>query len=47
MMQHFKIRYIPGGMGLNHSGWWLCETVFCQGMYVNLQHRYLKRSDYI
>lgn len=23
MMDHFIIRYIPGGMSLNHSGWWL------------------------
>jgi hypothetical protein len=25
MMDHFVVRYIPGGMSLYHSGWWLCQ----------------------
>jgi hypothetical protein len=24
MMDRFVVRYIPGGMSLNHSGFWLC-----------------------
>ena len=27
MMQQFFIRYIPGAMSLNHSGWWLIEMI--------------------
>jgi hypothetical protein len=25
MMDQFVVRYIPGGMTLYHSGWWLCQ----------------------
>lgn len=25
MMQQFIIRYIPGGMSLNHSGFWIVD----------------------
>ena len=24
MMDQFRVQYIPGGMSLFHSGWWLC-----------------------
>lgn len=24
MMDHFVVMYIPGGMSLNKSGWWVC-----------------------
>lgn len=46
MMNQFKIAYIPGGMGLDHSGWWLVETILHSGCYIDVRHRYLKRSDY-
>jgi hypothetical protein len=26
MMNQFFVRYIPGGMSLNHSAWWLFEV---------------------
>lgn len=46
MMNQFRVRYIPGGMSLNHSGWWLVEQVFHSGVNIEVPVRYLKRSDY-
>jgi len=46
MMNHFKVTYIPGGMGLDHSGWFLCEVISYNGVDVPFKHKYLVRSDY-
>jgi hypothetical protein len=46
MMNQFKVCYIPGGMGLSHSSWWLCESKVVQGMWMDWQIKRLKRSDY-
>jgi hypothetical protein len=47
MMNHFVIRYVPGGMGLSHSGWWLCEKIsYGDGTYFDRPQKYLRRSDY-
>ena len=46
MMEHFKVCYIPGGMGLDHSGWWLCERKIIQDMWVDIRIKYLRKSDY-
>jgi hypothetical protein len=27
MMDQFKVCYVPGGMSLYHSGWWLCKVL--------------------
>jgi hypothetical protein len=27
MMDQFQTNYIPGGMSLNHNGWWVCLRV--------------------
>lgn len=48
MMDQFVVRYIPGGMSLNHSGWWLCEKIMWRdGSFVEYPQKYLRRSDYI
>lgn len=26
-MDQFRVQYVPGGMGLDYSAWWLCEWV--------------------
>lgn len=46
MMDHFKVCYIPGGMGLNHSSWWLCERKFIQGIMVDIRIKYMRKADY-
>ncbi len=47
MMNQFVVRYIPGGMGLVHSGWWLCEKImWSDGSCVEYPQKYLRRSDY-
>jgi hypothetical protein len=46
MMNQFKLKYIPGGMGLDHSGWWLCETKLYWGVYTDVPVKYIKRADY-
>jgi hypothetical protein len=47
MMDQFRVCYIPGGMSLNHSGWWLCHTVYCRdGATVDVPFRFLKKADY-
>lgn len=47
MMDHFVVRYIPGGMTLYHSGWWLCQLQkFGDGMTHEAPIRMLNRSTY-
>lgn len=46
MMDHFVVCYWPGGMGLNHSSWWLCERRVVDGIWRDLPIRRLKWSDY-
>ena len=46
MMQQFKVCYIPGGMGLDHSGWYLCENMLHSGGYVNIPRKRLRRATY-
>ena len=46
MMDQFKVRYIPGGMGLSHSAWWLCEWKLHWGEYGFIPVRMLRRSEY-
>ena len=46
-MQQFKVKYIPGGMGLNHSAWWvLCVTVLYDGIYVDIPVKFIRKSEY-
>ncbi len=47
MMSEFVVRYIPGGMSLNHSAWWLCKTAeFRDGTVHDVPIRMLRLSDY-
>ena len=46
MMAQFKVAYIPGGMGLNHSAWWLVETMWDGGVLYQRPVRWLRRADY-
>ena len=46
MMDQFRVRYIPGGMGLDHSAWWLCQRELQAGMYVDRPVLRLRKSDY-
>jgi hypothetical protein len=47
MMNQFVIKYIPGGMTLNHSGWWICEIYYCSdGSYYDYPHKMIKKADY-
>lgn len=45
-MAQFKIKYIPGGMGLNHSAWWVCVNVLYDGIYLDIPIKYIRKSDY-
>jgi hypothetical protein len=45
-MQQFKVCYLPGGMGLDHSSWWVCARTLLNGVYVDVRIQYLRRSDY-
>ena len=46
-MNQFRECYIPGGMGLNHSGWWLCVRVqWRDGTYYDKPVKFLRRADY-
>jgi hypothetical protein len=46
-MDHFQVRYIPGGMSLSHSAWWLCQCMsFNDGTTYWYPHRRLKVSEY-
>lgn len=47
MMQEFKKVYVPGGMGLDHSAWWLVRVDYDRTY--GTVYRYLRRlarSDY-
>jgi len=47
MMENFVVRYIPGGMSLYHSGWWLCRLWDLRdGVVHEAPIRMLKKSDY-
>ncbi len=46
MNEQFRICYRPGGMGLDHSAWWVCATVLFSGVYVDIPVKRLRRSDY-
>ena len=46
-MDHFKVSYIPGGMGLNHSGWWLTQRmIWSDGTYYDHRIKFLRRANY-
>lgn len=42
MMDQFKVAYIPGGMSLNHSAWWLVLVTDCG----DVPMRWLRQSTY-
>jgi len=46
MMHQFKVCYIPGGMDLTHSSWWLCERKVVQGVLMDWKIKRLKWADY-
>jgi hypothetical protein len=46
MMTHFRIQYRPGGMGLDHSAWWLVLCTVVGGVWTQIPLRRLRRSDY-
>ena len=46
MMNQFVVKYIFGGMSLNHSGWWLCEEYWKGELRFSYPLKMLKRSDY-
>ena len=45
-MQQFQVRYIPGGMTLNHSGWYVCCNVFHSGVSIDVPVKFISKSDY-
>lgn len=46
MMDQFRVRYIPGGMGMNHSAWWIVEAKWHSGVLVETPVKWLRRADY-
>jgi hypothetical protein len=47
MMDHFVVRYIPGGMSLYHSGYWLCRLWdLSNGTVHEAPIRMLQKADY-
>ena len=46
MMTEFSVKYIPGGMGLNHSAWFLCKKIIYSGIYFDIPLKFLRRADY-
>ena len=47
MMDQFQVRYIPGGMSLYHSGWWLVQLHhFRDGLIHEAPIRMLQKSSY-
>jgi hypothetical protein len=46
-MSEFVVRYIPGGMSLYHSGWWLVRLMpVHSGLIHEAPIRMLRKSDY-
>lgn len=45
-MRQFVTVYIPGGMGLDHSAWWVVCRTACDGMVVEIPIVKLRNSDY-
>jgi hypothetical protein len=45
-MMHFRVQYRPGGMGLNHSSWWIAETRLLNGVVVQVPVKFLRWSNY-
>lgn len=44
-MNQFVVIYYPGGMSLNHSGYWLCERFTTRGGEVfDNKLKFLKKS---
>jgi hypothetical protein len=46
MMDQFKVAYIPGGMSLRHSAWWLVETAWVDGVLYQIPVLFLRRATY-
>jgi hypothetical protein len=46
MMTEFTVKYIPGGMGINHSAWYLCRRELHSGVYIDQQVKFLRKADY-
>ena len=47
MMDNFVVRYIPGGMSLYHSGYWLCRLWdLSNGTVHEAPIRMLQKADY-
>jgi len=47
MVENFSVRYIPGGMSLSHSGWWLVHTLqFRDGTIYEMPIRMVRKADY-
>ncbi len=46
MMDQFVRQYRPGGMGLNHSSWWIAVQVIRDGMIVDIPVQFLQWSNY-
>jgi len=46
-MNQFNVQYIPGGMSLNHSGWWLCQAItWKDGSSFNHPIKLLRKATY-
>lgn len=47
MNENFIVRYIPGGMSLGHSGWWLVHKIqFRDGSVDEMPIRMVRKADY-
>ena len=47
MMDQFVVRYIPGGMSLHHSAWWVCDATYTGGgTFFERPVKYLRKADY-
>lgn len=44
MMSEFKKVYVPGGMSLSHSSWWLVRIHY--DAYHGTQYEYIKRLSF-
>jgi hypothetical protein len=45
-MTQFRVRYIPGGMSLHHSAWWIVEEKWFNDIVVELPVKLLRKADY-